>query len=75
MKVQVNSDNTIAVDASLMRVVEGKVRRVLDRFALRLTRVEIHFSDVDNRNTGQADKRCLIEVRPAGSGCLTERAG
>lgn len=66
MKIQVNSDKTIAVDASLTRFVEGEVRRVLARFAKRLTRVEVHLSDVDSRKTGQADKRCLIEARPAG---------
>ena len=66
MKIQVNSDKTIAVDASLTRFVEGEVRRVLARFARRLTRVEVHLSDVDSRKTGQADKRCLIEARPAG---------
>ncbi len=67
MKIQVNSDKTIAVDASLIRFVEGEVRRLLGRFAIRLTRVEIHLSDVDNTKRGQPDKRCLIEVRPAGA--------
>jgi ribosome-associated translation inhibitor RaiA len=67
MKIQVNSDNTIAVDAALSRFVEGEVNHVLNRFAVRLTRVEVHLSDVDNRKTGQADKRCLIEVRPLGA--------
>ena len=75
MKVQVNSDKTIAVDASLTRFVEGEVSRVLSRFAIRLTRVEIHLSDVDNnKKTGQADKRCLIEVRPAGARHLSASA-
>ena len=74
MKIQVNSDKTIAVDARLTRFVEGEVNRVLDRFAIRLTRVEIHLSDVDNRKTGQADKRCLIEVRPAGARPLSASA-
>ena len=46
MKIQVNSDKTIAVDAGLIRFIEGEVRRLLDRFAIRLTRVEIHLSDV-----------------------------
>jgi ribosomal subunit interface protein len=65
MKIQVNSGKTIAVDARLIRFVEGEVRRALSRFATRLTRVEVHLSDVDgNKKTGQADKRCLIEVRP-----------
>jgi hypothetical protein len=67
MKIQVNSDKTIAVNASLIRPVEGEVRRVLGRFAIRLTRVEIHLSEVDNRQRGQTDKRCLIEVRPTGA--------
>ena len=67
MKIQVNSDKTIAVDASLTRYVEGEVGRVLGRFAVRLTRVEIHLSDIDNGKTGKADKRCLIEVRPMGA--------
>ena len=67
MKIQVNSDKTIAVDADLIRFVDGEVRRDLDRFAIRLTRVEIHLSDVDNSKRGHPDKRCLIEVRPTGA--------
>jgi ribosome-associated translation inhibitor RaiA len=74
MKIQINSDKTIAVDASLTRFVEGEVDRVLGRFAVRLTRVEIHLSDIDNRKTGKADKRCLIEVRPMGAQPLTASA-
>lgn len=74
MKIQLNSDNTIAVDARLTRFVEGEVTRILGRFATRLTRVEIHLSDVDNKKTGRADKRCLIEVRPAGARPLTASA-
>jgi hypothetical protein len=66
MKIQVNSDKTIDVDASLKRFAEDEVRRLLGRFAKRLTRVEIHLSDIDNKKTGKADKRCLVEVRPAG---------
>ncbi len=74
MKIQVNSDKTIAVDTSLTRFVNGEVSRVLGRFARRLTRVEVHLSDVDSRKTGQADKRCLIEVRPAGARPLSASA-
>jgi ribosome-associated translation inhibitor RaiA len=74
MKIQVNSDKTIDVDATLTRFVEGEVNRVLDRFAPRLTRVEVHLSDVDNKKTGRADKRCLIEARPAGGRPLSASA-
>ena len=67
MKIQVNSDKTIAVDASLTRFVDDQVSRALSRFAIKLTRVEVHLSDVDDRKTGHADKRCLVEVRPMGA--------
>jgi ribosome-associated translation inhibitor RaiA len=66
MKIQANSDKTIGVDASLTQFVEDEASRLLDRFAAKLTRVEVHLSDVDNKKTGRADKRCLVEVRPAG---------
>jgi hypothetical protein len=46
MRIQVKSDETIAVDASLIRLVEGEVRRLFGRFTIRLTRMEIHLSDV-----------------------------
>ena len=74
MKIQVNSDKTISVNASLIRFVKGEMRRVLGRFATRLTRIEVHLSDVDNRKTGQADKRCLVEARPAGARPVSTRA-
>lgn len=74
MKIQVNSDKTINVDASLTRFVEGEVSRILGRFEKRLTRIEVHLSDVDNKKTGRADKRCLIEVRPAGDRPLSASA-
>lgn len=67
MKIQVNSDRTIEVNADLTRLVEDEVNRALARFATKLTRVEVHLSDVDNLKTGKPDKRCVIEVRPAGN--------
>ncbi len=74
MKIQVNSDKTISVDRSLIRFVESQVGRALARFAKNLTRVEVHLSDVDSSKTGSVDKRCLIEVRPAGSRPLSVTA-
>jgi ribosome-associated translation inhibitor RaiA len=74
MKIQVNSDKTINVDAKLTSTIEGEANRVLNRFEKKLTRVEVHLSDVDNKKAGRADKRCLIEVRPAGDRPLTASA-
>ncbi len=67
MKTLINSDKTIAVDLSLKRFVKDETERILARFADRLTRVEVHLNDVNNLKTGKADKRCLVEARPAGA--------
>jgi hypothetical protein len=74
MRIQVNSDNTILMDARLKSYAKGEVTRVLSRFTARLTRVEVHLSDVDGPRTGRSDKRCLIEVRPASAKPLTTSA-
>lgn len=66
MKIQVNSDHTIATDTGLNQFIEHEVSRLMDRFAMRLTRIEVHLSHVDHKKTGQADKRCVVEARPAG---------
>lgn len=66
MKVQVNSDNSVAVDNEVWQKVEADVNHVLKRFDDRITRVEVHLSDVDGERSGGQDKRCLMEARPAG---------
>jgi hypothetical protein len=71
MKIQVNSDKSISIDSTLVSALEDEVSRVLSRFATKLTRVEVHLSDIDSSKTGQPDKRCLIEVRPTGGKPLT----
>jgi ribosome-associated translation inhibitor RaiA len=74
MKIQVNSDRTVSVDASLKRFVKGEAERILDTVAARVTRVEIHLSDVNGRKVGPADKRCVVEARPAGARPLSTSA-
>ena len=64
MKILVNSDSSIAMDARLAKHIVGEASELLDRFSDRLTRVEIHVSDIDRGKTGKVDKRCLVEVRP-----------
>jgi ribosome-associated translation inhibitor RaiA len=75
VKIQVSSDKNVAVDTEMTRVVGEEVSRVLKRFAGKLTRVEVHLSDVNSRKFGTHDKRCLIEARPAGHRPLTARNG
>jgi hypothetical protein len=74
MKLQFNSDKTITLDSTLTGALEADVTRVLGRFGKKLTRVEVHLSDVDGSKAGVADKRCLIEVRPTGGKPFTATA-
>jgi len=66
MQIQVNSDSSVAVDSELSRLVESTVNNALKRFEDRITRVEVHLSDVNGDKFGIQDKRCLMEARPAG---------
>lgn len=66
MKVQVNSDSSIRVDQRVIEFVESHVLEALQRFENKLTRVEVHLSDLNSTKGGADDKRCLVEARPAG---------
>ncbi len=66
MKIQVNSDKQIRVDTKAIRSVEEELTRALEQFAGQLTRVEVHLSDLNSSKPGLRDKRCRLEVRPAG---------
>ncbi len=65
MRIQINSDKNVNVDTRVIQYVRGEVNRFLGRFSSKLTRVEVHLSDVNSRKFGVNDKRCLIEARPA----------
>ncbi len=65
MRIQINSDKNIAVDTRVIQFVKGEVNRVLKAYTAKLTRVEVHLSDVNSHKFGPNDKRCLIEARPA----------
>ncbi len=66
MKMQVNSDKAVTVDAKFTASVEQELNRILERFESQITRVEVHLSDVNSAKPGVRDKRCQIEVRSAG---------
>ena len=66
VKILVNSDKNISTDRGVIGFVEDEVTRGLRRFARRLTRVEVHLSDVNSHKFGTHDKRCMIEVRLEG---------
>ena len=64
MQVQINAPNE-SLPAAFVELVENRVESALASYATRLTRVEIHFKDL-NAQKGGIDKRCVIEARPKG---------
>jgi hypothetical protein len=71
MKTQVNSDKNIVIDSGIASFVKAEVEGKLARFRDKLTRVELHLSDINAGKSGARDKRCLVEARPAGHEPLT----
>ncbi len=63
MIIQVNSDNHVDGNVNVVVEVEQKVQRALDRFADRISRVEVHLNDENAHKNGQDDQRCLMEAR------------
>jgi|GEM_PF-636995 len=66
MQVLVSSDHSITVSEDLAARITRAVTDGLDRFAPRITRVNVHLSDVSSRNLGMADKHCVLEARVGG---------
>ena len=72
MQVQINSDNTIAMQNSLSDSIGSYINNVLQRFEPYLTRVDVHLTGENLRTPerGPVETRCLLEVRPKHHGSL-----
>jgi ribosome-associated translation inhibitor RaiA len=66
MQVLVSSDHHITSSESVAQRVEDILLPSVDRFADRLTRVEVHLNDVNGPKHGERDKRVTMEARVAG---------
>ncbi|HQQ70885.1 MAG TPA: HPF/RaiA family ribosome-associated protein [Alicycliphilus sp.] len=66
MQIQVHTNDHIQGGESLIHWTQEEVAAKLARFREHVTRVEVFLSDVDAGKSGTADKRCVIEARPAG---------
>lgn len=66
MQIQVNTDNNVEGSEQLEGHVRSMLESALNRFSDRITRVEVHLGDENGRKSGQADKRCMMEVRVEG---------
>lgn len=65
MQIQINTDGSVDARAGEVSEVESTLRGALKRFGERITRVEVHLSDV-NGSKGGVDTRCVLEARVAG---------
>ncbi|HCL85189.1 MAG TPA: ribosomal subunit Interface protein [Comamonadaceae bacterium] len=74
MQVQVRTDDNIQGGESLIDWAQQEAMSKLARFREYLTRVEIYLSDTNAGKSGSADKRCIIEARPANHQPLSAQA-
>ena len=67
MLIQINTDDNIKQSDAQPEQTEATIRNVLDRFADRVTRIEVHLSDENSdQKSGSTDMRCLLEARLEG---------
>jgi len=66
MQVLVNADHTVKASESVTERVDSIVTDAVERFANRITRIEVHLSDTNADKHGAADKRCTMEARVGG---------
>ncbi|MDZ4836871.1 MAG: HPF/RaiA family ribosome-associated protein [Candidatus Melainabacteria bacterium] len=67
MQIQINTDNKTKGSTGLSQHVESVIKDALDRFANRITRIEVHLSDESSDSkSGSDNKRCAMEARLAG---------
>ncbi len=63
MHIEFSTDNKIAGNDELAAHVKRVVEQALGRFSDRISRVEVHLSDLNGQKGGHDDKRCMMEVR------------
>jgi ribosome-associated translation inhibitor RaiA len=67
MLIQVQTDRNIEGREALTERVETSIHDALDRYADRITRVQVHLGDENSdKKAAENDIRCTIEVRLAG---------
>jgi ribosome-associated translation inhibitor RaiA len=63
MQVQINSDNNISMHTKLSDSIGAYINSLLQRFDPYLTRVEVHLTGENIKESGPKDKRCVLEAR------------
>ena len=63
MQIEISTDNNIEGREKLTAHVKGVVEDAMSRFSKRITRVEVHLTDVNAHKDGHNDTRCVMEAR------------
>jgi ribosome-associated translation inhibitor RaiA len=63
MHIQFNTDNNIQGDQTLASRYISKLEKYLNRFSERITRIEVHLSDINSHKQSNNDRRCVLEAR------------
>lgn len=66
IEIQINTANNLEGRQTMIDRLDGLVTERLARLDSRLTRVELHATDVNGDRTNGPDVRCQIEARPSG---------
>jgi ribosome-associated translation inhibitor RaiA len=66
MQIEVRTDNNIEGREKLSAHVKGVVEDMLSRFSKRITRVEVHLTELNGHKDRHDDTRCVMEVRLEG---------
>jgi hypothetical protein len=66
MQIQVNTDSSIQGDERTKEFAREIISSHIGHHADRISRIEIHVTDVNAQKGGSDDIRCMVEARPEG---------
>jgi ribosome-associated translation inhibitor RaiA len=70
MHIEINTDNHLQTDESVVRHVHQVIDGTLARFNSQVTRIEVHLHDTNAEKKGSGDKHCLMEAKIEGRPAL-----
>lgn len=65
MNIEIRTDKNIRNSDRLIEFLRTELKQEFDRYSEKITHFEVHLSDDNADKGGDADKRCMIEARPA----------
>ena len=66
MNIEIRTDKNIHGGERLISYVRAELMQAFQRYSERITHFLVYISDENGEKSGDNDKRCMIEARPAG---------